>query len=201
MSLKTPQPRLRDGTCDTSSIPDDLLIRLAAGGDPAAFEDLYRRHRRSVNAIARRFAKDQDAADDFCQDIWIRVVRALPTFRGEARFSTWLHRVAVRASLQGCRTRQRKAGREVDLYDSQPDHTATSDVLLLRVRLGRALAQLPEGKRRVLVMFDIEGHPHEEIAQHLGITPGTSKSQLFKARAHLRHTLSGPSWPSPAEEP
>lgn len=171
-------------------LPDSLHVASAVAGDPAAFDVLYRRHHRSVHAIARRYTRDSESVADLCQEVWIRVIRALPAFRGECRFSTWLHLVAVRTSLHQCRTHGRKAGRETDLHDSQPNASAAPEALiLLKVELDRALNRLPHGKRRVLEMFDIEGHSHDEIARSLGISTGTSKSQLFRARSNMRDLL------------
>ncbi|MET0399676.1 MAG: sigma-70 family RNA polymerase sigma factor [Longimicrobiaceae bacterium] len=173
--------------------PDRTLVTLAAGGDAAAFAALYSRYRDLVEAVARRHARDPDFAADCAQETWLRVLRGLPSFRGESRFSTWLHQVAVWTSLHGCRTRGRKAGRETDLRETDPDPAALDEGrVLLRIHLARALAHLPGAKRRVLVLFDIEGYSHEEVARRLGITTGTSKSQLFKARARLRELLSSP---------
>lgn len=167
-----------------------MQVPRAVAGDPAAFDVLYRRHHRSVHAIARRYGTDSDTVADICQEVWARVFQALPAFRGECRFSTWLHRVAVRTSLSACRTHGRKAARETDLHDSQPDASAAAEVtILLKIQLDRALIRLPRGKRRVLEMFDIEGHSHEEIAGCLGISTGTCKSQLSKARSRMRELL------------
>jgi RNA polymerase sigma-70 factor (ECF subfamily) len=185
---RTSPPRI-----GTDVPPDRLLVTLAAGGDSAAFAALYPRYHSMVDTIARRHTQDPDFAADCAQETWLRVFRGLPSFRGESRFSTWLHQVAVWTSLHGCRTRGRKAGREIDLRDTDPDPAALDEGrVLLRICLARALAHLPYAKRRVLVLFDIEGYSHEDIAQRLGITTGTSKSQLFKARARLRELLSSP---------
>jgi RNA polymerase sigma-70 factor (ECF subfamily) len=183
---RTRPPRIASDTP-----PDRLLVALAAAGDSAAFAALYSRYRDLVDAVARRHTRDPDFAADCAQETWLRVYRGLPSFRGESRFSTWLHQVAVRSSLHGSRTHGRKAGREIDLRATAPDPAALDETrVLLRIRLARALARLSDGKRRVLVLFDIEGYSHEDIAERLGITPGTSKSQLFKARARLRELLS-----------
>jgi len=167
---------------------EEEIIRLARRGDEAAVQALYRRYAPRVYATVRRLAGDAALAEDWAQDAWIQVIRALPRFRGDSKFSTWLHRIAVNAALQGRRWRERRAGREEPLPDSPLEHRAT-DPVLLRIRLERALARLPDGMRQVLVLHDVEGYTHEEIAAALGIAPGTSKSQLFKARARMRELL------------
>lgn len=169
---------------------ESQLIRLAANGDARAIRLLYDRYAPRVYAVVRRIAADDDLAQDYAQEAWIRAIRALPTFRGDARFSTWLHRIAVNAALQALRkteTRQKREGPPPEEIAVAPRH---SDSLLQR-RLERALDGLPEGMRRVLILHDVEGYTHEEIGDVLGVTAGTSKSQLFKARAKMRDMLAG----------
>lgn len=169
------------------------LVARAREGDDEAIHTLYRRHAARVYGLVRRLAGDDALAEDWAQEAWVRILRALPGFRGDARFSTWLYRIAVNSALHGRRRRQRRASRELPL-EVAPSPRAPGDPALLRIRLERALDALPEGMRRVLVLHDVEGYTHEEIADLLGIAPGTSKSQLFKARARMRSTLR----PSPA---
>ncbi|MBX6363305.1 MAG: sigma-70 family RNA polymerase sigma factor [Gemmatimonadetes bacterium] len=173
---------------------DQELIARARQGDLEAIHALYRRHAPRVYAIVRRLAGDDALADDWAQETWLRVVRALPSFRGEARFSTWIHRIAVNCALHGKRWRKRRESSELPLPAALPAE-ATPDAGLLRIRLERALDRIPEGMRRVIVLHDVEGYTHEEIGEMLGISPGTSKSQLFKARARMRELL------RPAREP
>lgn len=163
-------------------------IRRAQAGDAAAMRDLYRRYSPRVHAVVRRLAGDDALAEDWAQEAWVRAFRALPGFRGDARFSTWLHRIAVNSALHGRRWRERRAGREVGLAEDG-ERTARSDEVVLRISLQRALDALPTGMRQIVVLHDVEGYTHEEIGELLGIAPGTSKSQLFKARARLRNTL------------
>jgi RNA polymerase sigma-70 factor, ECF subfamily len=163
-------------------------IRRAQNGDSAAIRELYQRYAPRVHAVVRRLAGDDALAEDWAQEAWVRAFRALPTFRGEARFSTWLHRIAVNSALHGRRGRERRAGRETEL---QPDtlHAARSDQTMLRISLQRALDELPPGMRQIVVLHDVEGYTHDEIGELLGVSAGTSKSQLFKARARLRGML------------
>jgi RNA polymerase sigma-70 factor, ECF subfamily len=163
------------------------LIRGARQGEASAMHALYRRYAPRVLAIVRRMAGDEALAEDWAQEAWIRVFRALPNFRGDAAFSTWLHRVAVNSALQGLRSRSRLDGREAALL---PEAAASAaDATPLRLSLERAVSRLPDGMRQVLVLHDVEGFTHEEIGAMLGIAAGTSKSQLFKARAKMRELL------------
>ncbi|MBI4540136.1 MAG: sigma-70 family RNA polymerase sigma factor [Gemmatimonadetes bacterium] len=164
------------------------LIRRACHGDGGAIRALYERYSPRVYAIVRRIAGDDDTAQDLAQEAWIRAIRALPTFRGDARFSTWLHRVAVNAALQERRHEKPRADRHEPLEGAIPVAPVCPDALLHR-RLELALDRLPDGMRRVLILHDVEGYTHEEIGNMLAVTPGTSKSQLFKARVKMREML------------
>ncbi|HET9950044.1 MAG TPA: sigma-70 family RNA polymerase sigma factor, partial [Longimicrobiales bacterium] len=149
----------------------------------------YDRYAPRVYAVVRRIAADDDVAQDYAQEAWIRAIRALPTFRGDARFSTWLHRIAVNAALQALRKADARARREAPARQQDvPVDPQAGDSLLQR-RLARALDRLPDGMRQVLILHDVEGYTHEEIGDVLGVTAGTSKSQLFKARAKMRALL------------
>lgn len=168
---------------------ESQLIRQAAEGDARAIRDLYERYAPRVFAVVRRIAGDDETAQDYAQEAWIRAVRALPSFRGDARFSTWLHRIAVNSALQALRRSQTRQKREAPFPADVPVGPRGGDTLLQR-RLERALDALPDGMRQVLILHDVEGYTHEEIGGALGVAPGTSKSQLFKARAKMRELLS-----------
>jgi len=167
---------------------ESQIIRQAAEGDARAIRALYDRYAPRVYAVVRRIAGDDDLAQDYAQEAWIRAFRALPTFRGDSRFSTWLHRIAVNAALQALRKAETRRKHEGPLPETVPVAPSRSDSLL-QMRLERALDGLPEGMRRVLILHDVEGYTHEEIGDVLGVTSGTSKSQLFKARAKMRAML------------
>lgn len=149
---------------------------------------LYQRYAPRVYAVVRRIAGSDALAEDWSQEAWIRAFRALPRFRGDAAFSTWLHRVAVNSALQGRRKRSRHDSREAPLPATLPGRRRDAP-MELRLTLERAVERLPDRMRQVLVMHDVEGFTHDEIGDMLGIAPGTSKSQLFKARAKMRMML------------
>jgi len=174
-------------------------IRRAQKGDGEAVRELYRRYAPRVYAVVRRLAGDDQLAEDWAQEAWVRAIRALPNFRGEARFSTWLHRIAVNSALHGRRWRERRVGHEVSLPPALATHGRVEQTPL-RLSLERAMQSLPDGMRQVLVLHDVEGYTHDEIASFLGVTAGTSKSQLFKARARMRNLLSSAVTPSNGEE-
>ncbi len=164
------------------------LIRQACEGDGLAVRTLYERYAPRVYAVVRRIAGEEDLAQDYAQEAWIRAIRALPTFRGDARFSTWLHRIAVNSALQALRKAETRTRREAPMPEAIPVNPAEGDVLLGDL-LERAMDRLPDGMRQVLILHDVEGYTHEEIGEFLGVTSGTSKSQLFKARGKMRELL------------
>ena len=186
---------------------DQDCIRRAQQGDQAAIRELYDRHSPRVYAVVRRLAGDDALAEDWAQEAWVRAIRALPRFRGDARFSTWLHRIAVNSALHGKRWRDRRTSREITLPvgnhgtpEPPPEHATRTEDPMLRLTLQRALDKLPEGMRQIVVLHDVQGYTHDEIGAMLGIAAGTSKSQLFKARAHLRRILKPASEPVMGEE-
>lgn len=166
----------------------ELLTR-AQAGDPAAERALYDAHVDRVYRLAFRLAGDADMAREFTQDTFVRAFQRLGTFRGDSALSTWLHAIAVSVSLNGLR-KVRRLRREVQLEhaESLGSDRPRSDPVL-RQRLHEAIDQLPTGYRTVFLMHDLEGFTHEEIGAALGIEAGTSKAQLFRARARLRERL------------
>jgi RNA polymerase sigma-70 factor (ECF subfamily) len=164
------------------------LIQRAQEGEPAAIRQLYRLYSPRVYAVVKRLAGDDALAEDWAQEAWVRIFRALSSFRGDARFTTWLHRIAVNSALHGRRWRDRRVIREEALEDTFAARSVNEDALL-KVKLEKSIKILPERMRQVLVLHDVEGYTHEEIAEFLGVTAGTSKSQLFKARARMRELL------------
>lgn len=164
------------------------LLRRARQGDNAAIARLYRQHAPRVYTLLRRLAGNDAEAEDWAQETWVQAIRGLATFRGESGFATWLHRIAVNCALAGRRRWHRKESHEAPLPEEMPAGAPRSRAVL-GARLERALTNVPEGMRRVLVLHDVEGYTHEEIGQMLGISAGTCKSQLFKARARMRELL------------
>ncbi len=160
---------------------------LAAAGDAHAFARLYRDHAGRIHSLARRMAGDDDA-DELTQDVFVRAWEKLRTFRGESAFGTWLHRLAVNLILakrqQSSTRRARNAGDEA--LEWTPARAAQPE---LAMDFETAVQRLPDGARQIFVLFDVEGYRHEEIAGMLGVSVGTSKSQLHRARMILREHL------------
>ena len=184
----------REVTSKRSS--DFALAQRAAQGDVQAFEELFRLHRRLVYGLCLRMTQDVAEAEDVTQEVFVLLFRKIGGFRGEASFTTWLHRLTVNQVLM--RFRKNKSRREDALEDEdlQP-HESVRPVspkaaqLLDRITLESAIAQLPPGYRAAFILHDVEGYEHEEVARILGCAVGTSKSQLHKARTKLRKILAG----------
>jgi RNA polymerase sigma-70 factor (ECF subfamily) len=174
---------------------DYELAQRAAAGDMQAFEELFRKHRRLVYGLSLRMTQDVAEAEDITQEVFVLLFRKVGGFRGEANFTTWLHRLTVNQVLM--RFRKNKARREDSLEDDdgQPREPAEgpaaprSAQFVDHIALESAIAQLPPGYRAAFILHDIEGYDHEEVARLLGCAVGTSKSQLHKARTKLRKIL------------
>ena len=173
---------------------DYELAQRAATGDMEAFEELFRKHRRLVYGLSLRMTQDVFEAEDITQEVFVLLFRKVGGFRGEANFTTWLHRLTVNQVLM--RFRRNKARREDSLEDEDGQQREPAretaprpGQVIERIDLESALAQLPPGYRAAFVLHDIEGYDHEEVARLLGCAVGTSKSQLHKARIKLRKIL------------
>ena len=162
--------------------------RRAAAGDMRAFERLYRAHAARVHSLARRMMGAEDPAD-VSQEVFVRVWRKLPTFRGESSFSTWLHRVAVNVILSRRASQKTERERRVDAEGVMETVAAKPVRSDERRDFERAMLRLPDGARQIFVLHDVEGYRHEEIAGLLGVTTGTTKAQLHRARMLLRRHL------------
>jgi len=151
---------------------------------------MYDTHVDRVYRLAYRMAGDDELAQEFTQETFIRAFEKLKQFRGEAALSTWLHSIALSVVYNGMRKVKRLNQRHVDLMETRGLGTELADADPdLKERLVSAIANLPWGYRTVFVMHDIEGYKHEEIASALGVQAGTSKAQLSRARAKLREAL------------
>ena len=172
----------------------DQNVKLAAAGDMAAFEELYRSQHRRVFSICLRMIRNWSEAEDVTQDVFVQLFRKIRTFRGEASFATWLHRLTVNQVLM--HFRKRSIRKEQTIEDgSTPIQVASGTEnpdkmsLIDRLSLEEAMGQLPPGYRAVFILHDVEGYEHQQIGQMLGCAIGTSKSQLHKARMKLRQLL------------
>ena len=158
--------------------------RLAAGGDAEAFGRLYWRHAARIKALARRLLGPADA-EDGTQEVFVRAWSRLGQFRGDSAFGTWLHRVAVNVLLRERARSSRLVGSDADLEFVAAPAQPPGDI-----DLERALGTLPAGIREVVVLHDIEGYSHDDIAQLAGISRSASKMRLHRGRLALRGMLS-----------
>jgi RNA polymerase sigma-70 factor (ECF subfamily) len=173
------------------ALDEGALVEACRRGERPAMHTLYERYRRRVFALIARIVGAQEA-EELTQDVFLRAYRGLEKFRGDAQLSTWMYRLAVNAALSHATrsvARTRRTAPEDELL-SLPAAAAPATDPRLRERLQGALDRLPAGYRAVLVLHDVEGLQHDEIAEILGCRVGTSKSQLHKARAQMRKFLS-----------
>lgn len=157
----------------------------------ALVEELFAQEGASLVRLARFFCDDLDAAEDLVQEAFIRAWNKLDLFEGKSAFSTWLHRLAANVALSDRRIRLKRVAREQPM-DEAVERTAMGERdqrAGLNADLEQAIARLPERARTVLVLFDIEGYRHEEIATLTGMAVGSSKAQLHRARKLVREAL------------
>lgn len=169
---------------------DTVLVRRAQGGDSKAFEQLYHRHAGRVHALALRLCTNSGEAEELTQDAFVRAWEKLTSFRGECKFSTWMHRLTVNLFLSGRRNAGRREARVISVADpALLGATAPGRTPGVAGDLEAAIARLPEGARIVFVLYDVEGYAHHEIAAMTGTAEGTCKAQLHRARRLLREML------------
>ncbi len=178
-----------------SSAPgdDSADVTLAAAGDRRAFERLYRTHVNRVFSLCTRMCGSKVRGEELTQDVFVRAWEKLPQFRGEARFSTWIHRVAVNIVLTDRKNEAKNRNRIVE-DESENGETPLQQASVTpgygdRMDITAAMQRLPKGARQIFVLHDIEGYKHEEIAEICGISTGGSKAQLHRARLLLREAL------------
>lgn len=184
---------MRHGVVTTDAERDDALLdRLARTGDARAFEILYHRHTKALYATAVRIARDEDVAADVVHDTWVRAVESLHRFENRSALRTWLTGILINRVREWQREQQRDGVDDDVTVDELIDPALTSPLdasRFDRLDLEAAIAALPPRFRQVLVLHDIEGFRHEEIAEMLGLASGTSKSQLARARRRVRELL------------
>lgn len=177
------------------------IVTRAQRGDVLAFEALYHAHSGRMFALCLRMSGDRDEATELVQDVFVRIWERLGSFRGEAAFSTWAHRLAVNVVLEGRRKNQRRetkiGERETSGTEGSGDGgwrseergVGRSSFIEERLDLENAIARLSPGLRRVFVLHDIEGYQHNEIARMTGSAEGTLRAQLHQARKILMEAL------------
>jgi len=172
---------------------DIALAKRCADGEPGAFEEIYRIHSPRLFGLACRMV-GRTEAEDLLQEIFLSAYRKIRLYKGESALGTWLFRLATNQCLDHLRSRANRTAQATDSIDGDPAHHpegGTGPILgvIDRIDLERALLELPPGCREVFVLYDVEGFEHREVGTLLGISEGTSKSQLHKARMRLRGAL------------
>jgi RNA polymerase sigma-70 factor, ECF subfamily len=179
---------------ETPKPTDYELAQRSAAGDMAAFEELYRRHFRRVYALCLRMTGNPDEAEDLTQEVFIQLQKKVSSFRGDSAFTTWLHRMTVNQVLMHFRRRKSRpefiteeGETPIQIVQGTENHNRMP--VVDKIILENAISKLSPGYRSVFVLHDIEGYEHGEVAEMLGISEGTSKSQLHKARLKLRQLI------------
>jgi RNA polymerase sigma-70 factor (ECF subfamily) len=182
----------------SDSIEADLIER-AKHGDALAFQALYDKHKRRVYSLCLRMTSNTAEAEDLTQEAFLQLFRKIATFRGESAFSTWLHRLSVNVVLMHLRKKSLPVVSLEETTQGSGDDDipkkdfGAEDISLAgsidRLRLQKAVDDLPPGYRTIFVLHDVEGYEHNEIATIVGCSIGNSKSQLHKARMKLRDML------------
>jgi RNA polymerase sigma-70 factor (ECF subfamily) len=180
---------------DAEQVSDADLLAAHVAGDPTAFEEIVRRHRDRLWAVAMRTTGDPEEASDALQDALISAYRRADQFRGDSAVTTWLHRIVVNASLDRLRRRAVRSAQPLpDDNDALPgavvadpvDHMDRREIQLV---VTQALAELPEDQRAAVLLVDVEGWSVEDAARMLGCPEGTVKSRCFRGRAKLAKRL------------
>ena len=178
---------------ERSADPPGLVERLRAG-DLQAFEELVRAYQHRVFGVAARMLGSRAEAEEIAQEVFVRVHRSIATFRGEAALSTWLYAITSRLCLTRLGSGERRMTREGDeallrVRDHGPDPPARLERRELEATLHRALADLPDNFRILVVLRDVEGLSYDEIAGALALEVGTVKSRLHRARMELKDRM------------
>jgi len=177
-----------------ADVPDDDLVERCRAGDESAFAELVDRHKRPVFGLIARLVPDQGQVDDLAQEVFIRVYRGLPYFRGTARLSTWIYRIVVNLCSEA-RARRRPAASldETDERGRRKHEPGADDQsyrdLEFRDRLDKAMAELPENYRVLVAAHYLDGVKYEDLAEALDLPLGTVKTHLYRAKRQLRQIL------------
>ena len=180
------------------------LVRQAKAGDLGAYDDLVRRYQDRIYGLAYHLTSNHEEANDIAQETFIKAWRALPGFKGDASFYTWIYRIAYNHTLNLLKSRRMRtthlslndmdlnAENNPDLVALASDHTPHRDARIseLSERMNQALQRLSAEHRAVVTLHDVQGLPHEEIARIVGVNPGTVRSRLHYARQQLQGWLS-----------
>jgi RNA polymerase sigma-70 factor (ECF subfamily) len=171
-----------------AEIDERELVSRCRAGDEAAFGELVDRYKNLVYAMVYRMVNDRSQADDLAQEVFLKVHRGLPYFRGEARLATWIYRIVANVCVQA-RGKRREVTADEDLPDRGAADTSFAD-LELKDRLEKAIAQLPDQYRMLIAAHYLQGIQYEALAEALNMPLGTVKTHLYRAKRQLRELLS-----------
>jgi RNA polymerase sigma factor (sigma-70 family) len=200
MSVDTVKPKVE---VEEEELADDrVLARQAKDGDMAAFEELVTRYHGRLYGLIYNMTSNKEDTEDMLQDVLTKAYQALPKFKGDSSFYTWIYRIAINRTINFVKKRKRKTAMSLDSVDGgierDPAYVELSsrespirDVNIgeLQAKLNASLQTLSEKHRSVVVLHDIQGIPHHEIAAMLGVSEGTLRSRLYYARQHLQNEL------------
>lgn len=185
-----------------TEIPDEELVEKAQEGDVLAFEELVNRYHSKIYGLTYNMTSNREDAEDLTQDVFVKAYEALPRFKGKSSFYTWVYRIAVNKTINYRKKRNRKRAlsldqfdQEIKLDDAYHDLTTKGSPLRnislseLQKKLNEALQNLSEKHRTVVVMHDMQGIPHEDIAKVVKTSVGTVRSRLFYARKQMQAEL------------
>ncbi len=194
--------QLADETEEVDAPEDDELVLKSQQGDIHAFDQLVERYHGKIYGLTYNMTSNREDAEDLTQEIFIKAFEALPRFKGKSSFYTWLYRIAINKTINYRKKRNRKRALSLDQFDQEiklddvyHDLTAKGSPLRhlslseLQIKLNEALQNLSEKHRTVVVMHDMQGIPHEEIAKVVGASVGTVRSRLFYARRQMQAEL------------
>ncbi len=181
---------------------EDALVLKAQQGDVHAFDQLVERYQSKIYGLVYNMTSNREDAEDLVQEVFVKAYRALPHFKGKSSFYTWLYRIAVNKTINYRKKRNRKRAMSLDEFDSEIKlddvyHDLTSkgsplrnlSLTELQKKMNEALQNLSEKHRTVVILHDMQGVPHEDIAKMTGASVGTIRSRLFYARRQLQAEL------------
>jgi RNA polymerase sigma-70 factor (ECF subfamily) len=192
-----PEPASTSKSSGDVRAADLELAKRCRDGDGDAFEQLYRQHAGRLYNLAFRMAGTAQEAEDLLQEVFLHAYRKLGSFRGDSSLGTWLYRLGMNQCLDYLRGRSARMNQATDSLDDEGSVEPAAPmpaipVAVSRMDLERAIGRLPEGCRAAFLLHDVEGFEHHEVARILGVSEGTSKSQVHKARMKLRAMLKRP---------
>lgn len=169
------------------------LVERCRGGDDAAFGELVDRYKNLVYSMVGRMVADRAMADDLAQEVFLKVYRGLPYFRGDARLSTWIYRIVANVCSEERSRRPADLPLDDENADRRPKQRGRADAafaeLELRDRLDKAIAQLPDNYRMLIAAHYLQGVQYEALAEALEMPLGTVKTHLHRAKRRLRELL------------